>query len=232
MNNIAIIPARGGSKRIPKKNSKHFFGLPIIAYSIKAALESKLFKEVLVSTDDLEIAKIAESFGASVPFIRSSENASDFATTIDVIEEVVKELKNKNNFYENICCIYPCAPFISTEKLTEAYNLMIKNEFDSVFPVVPFTSKIQRAFKLLNEKIEMFYPEFELSRSQDLESTFYDSGQFYWIRTEKFINNRKLFTKNSGAIILDELKAHDIDTEIDWQIAEIKYSHLKKIENV
>jgi N-acylneuraminate cytidylyltransferase len=228
MNNVAIIPARGGSKRIHKKNIKLFLGVPIIAYSIKAALESGLFKEVLVSTDDLEIAKIAESFGASVPFIRSSENASDFASTSDVIEEVVKELKNKRKFYENICCIYPCAPFISNEKLTEAYNLMVNNNFDSVFPVVQFASKIQRAFKLLSEKIEMFYPEFELSRSQDLESAFYDSGQFYWIRTEKFNNNRKLFTKNSGAIILDELKAHDIDTEIDWQIAEIKYSLLKK----
>ena len=232
MNNVAIIPARGGSKRIPKKNIKHFSGVPIIAYSIKADLEYGLFKEVLVSTDDLEIAKIAESFGASVPFIRSSENASDFASTSDVIEEVVKELKNKSKFYENICCIYPCAPFISNENLTEAYNLMVNNDFDSVFPVVPFTSKIQRAFKLLSEKIEMVYPEFEFSRSQDLESAFYDSGQFYWVQTEKFNNNKKLFTKNSGAIILDELKAHDIDTEIDWQIAEIKYSLLKKIENV
>jgi pseudaminic acid cytidylyltransferase len=227
MNNIAIIPARGGSKRIHKKNIKHFSGVPIISYSINAAIESGLFQEVLVSTDDFEIASIAEKFGATVPFMRSSENSNDFATTSDVVEEVIKELKNQNKFFDNICCIYSCAPFIKTEYLTEAYNLLLKNSFDTVFPIIPYSTKIQRALRINNKKIEMVYPEFEQTRSQDLEISYYDAGQFYWIQEKMFSNNKKIYTNNSGAIILDELSAHDIDSEIDWKIAEIKYSLLK-----
>jgi pseudaminic acid cytidylyltransferase len=227
MNNIAIIPARGGSKRIHKKNIKHFSGVPIIGYSINAAIESGLFQEVLVSTDDFEIAAIAESFGATVPFMRSSENSSDFATTSDVIEEVIRELKNQNKIFDNICCIYSCAPFIKTEYLTEAYNLLLKNSFETVFPIIPYSTKIQRALRIKNKKIEMFYPEFEQTRSQDLDISYYDAGQFYWIQEKMFSNNKKIYTNNSGAIILDELSAHDIDSEIDWKIAEIKYSLLK-----
>jgi N-acylneuraminate cytidylyltransferase len=227
MNNIAIIPARGGSKRIYKKNIKHFLGVPIIGYSINAAIESGLFQEVLVSTDDFEIASIAESFGATVPFMRSSENSNDFATTSDVVEEVIRELKNQNKIFDNICCIYSCAPFIKTEYLTEAYNLLLKNSFDTVFPIIPYSTKIQRALRIKNKKIEMLYPEFEQTRSQDLDISYYDAGQFYWIQEKMFSNNKRIYTNNSGAIILDELSAHDIDSEIDWKIAEIKYSLLK-----
>lgn len=227
MNNIAIIPARGGSKRIHKKNIKHFSGVPIIAYSINAAIESGLFKEVMVSTDDLEIATIAESYGATVPFMRSHENSGDFATTSDVIEEVIGRFKIQNKFFDNICCIYSCAPFITTEYLTEAYNLMLNKGFETVFPIIPYSTKIQRALRIKNKKIEMFYPEFEEIRSQDLDISYYDAGQFYWIRERFFADNKRIYTNNSGAIILDELSAHDIDSELDWRIAEIKYSLLR-----
>jgi len=224
MNNIAIIPARGGSKRIPRKNIKNFLGMPIIAYSIRAAIESGLFKEVLVSTDDFEIASISEEYGAKVPFLRSVENSGDFATTSDVLFEVINNLKESNTIYDNICCIYPCAPLIKKENLVKAYNLMINNEFETVFPIVPYSTKIQRALKILGGKIEMFYPDFEQTRSQDLELAYYDSGQFYWIRNHLFLINKKIYTQKSGAIVLDELSAHDIDNEIDWKIAELKYS--------
>lgn len=227
MNNIAIIPARGGSKRIPRKNIKNFLGMPIIAYSIRAAIESGLFKEVLVSTDDFEIASISEEYGAKVPFLRSVENSGDFATTSDVLFEVINNLKESNTIYDNICCIYPCAPLIKKENLVKAYNLMINNEFETVFPIVPYSTKIQRALKILGDKIEMFYPDFEQTRSQDLELAYYDSGQFYWIRNHLFLINKKIYTQKSGAIVLDELSAHDIDTDMDWHIAEIKYSQLK-----
>jgi pseudaminic acid cytidylyltransferase len=227
MNNIAIIPARGGSKRIPKKNIKHFSGSPIIAYSIKAAIQSGLFKEVLVSTDDFEIAAVAQSFGANVPFMRSSENSSDFATTSDVIKEVLSELKNQKKIFDNVCCIYPCAPFIKTEYLIKAFSLLLENSFDTVFPVIPYSSKIQRALRIENNKVGMVYPDFEETRSQDLEVSYYDAGQFYWIQERNFSKNSKIYTNNSGAIILDELSAHDIDSELDWKIAEIKYSLLK-----
>ena len=227
MPNLAIIPARGGSKRIPKKNIKLFLGKPIIAYSIEVAIESNLFDDIIVSTDDIEIAKIAKDYGAQVPFFRSDINSSDFATTSDVIEEVIRELKNQNKFFDNICCIYSCAPFIKTEYLTEAYDLLLKNSFDTVFPIIPYSTKIQRALRIKNKKIEMFYPEFEQTRSQDLDISYYDAGQFYWIQEKMFSNNKRIYTNNSGAIILDELSAHDIDSEIDWKIAEIKYSLLK-----
>lgn len=226
MNNIAIIPARGGSKRIHKKNIKLFLGTPIIAYSIRVAVESGLFDEILVSTDNLEIATIAESYGANVPFMRSHENSNDFATTSDVIEEVIGELKKQNKIFDNICCIYSCAPFIKTENLKEAYKLMLDNDYETVFPVIPYSTKIQRALKIKNNKIEMIYPEFEETRSQDLDISYSDAGQFYWIREKMFSNNKRIYTNNSGAIILDELSAHDIDSEIDWKIAEIKYSFL------
>ena len=227
MPSLAIIPARGGSKRIPRKNVKKFLGKPIIAYSIQAALESKLFDEVMVSTDDVEIAEIAKQFGASIPFFRSQENSNDFATTFDVIEEVVNEYHKTGKQFEHICCIYPCAPFCSSETLNEAFDLFKKMKFDSVFPVVSYPTPIQRALKIADNKIEMVYPEYGKTRSQDLPATYYDAGQFYWLNTTNVMKSKLIFSDNSGSIILDELHAQDIDNEIDWEIAEIKYS-LKK----
>jgi len=228
MPNLAIIPARGGSKRIPKKNIKLFLGKPIIAYSIEKAIESNLFDDIIVSTDDIEIAKIAKDYGAKVPFFRSDINSSDFATTFDVIEEVINEQHIRNQDYENVCCIYPCAPLISKELIINAFEVMKLNNFDTVFPVVKYGNQIQRALRLNDNRIEMFYPQFQTTRSQDLESAFYDPGQFYWAQTDQLLRDRQLYSSNSGFIIIDEMSAQDIDNESDWKIAEIKYSLLKQ----
>jgi N-acylneuraminate cytidylyltransferase len=227
MNNIAIIPARGGSKRIPRKNIRNFLGKPIIAYSIETALESGLFNEVMVSTDNEEIANIAKQCGANVPFFRSKINSSDFATTFDVIEEVLNEKLSRNQAFENVCCIYPCAPLIKKEFIVNAFEIMKLNNFDTIFPIVQYGNQIQRALKLNDKRIEMFYPQFQTTRSQDLESTYYDPGQFYWAQINQLLRSRQLFSNNSGFIIIDEMNAQDIDNEIDWKLAELKYSLLK-----
>ncbi|PQV49649.1 N-acylneuraminate cytidylyltransferase [Jejuia pallidilutea] len=223
MGNLAIIPARGGSKRIPKKNIKSFLGTPIIAYSIISAIQSSLFDEVMVSTDDDEIAKIALQYGAKVPFLRSKTNANDYAVLADVIEEVVLQYKANNKTFNNVCCILPTAPFITPTKITDGYNTLLKNSFDSVFPVLEFSFPIQRSLKIENHKVEMVWHEFMNSRSQDLKPRYHDAGQFYWIKISSFMKEKKLFTSNSGALIISELHAQDIDTETDWKLAEIKY---------
>lgn len=231
MANLAIIPARGGSKRIPRKNIKDFLGKPIIAYSIEEAINSKLFKEVMVSTDDEEIAEVAIKYGAKVPFLRSSVNSNDYATTFDVIDEVIGDYENKNLKFENICCIYSCAPLIVKSKIIEAYELLIKNNFDSVFTVVNYSTPIQRALKFENKNIMMVNYEYERSRSQDLDSNYFDAGQFYWLNPKAIVVKKKIFTDNSGAIILSDLYAQDIDNEIDWQIAELKYKIVNRHGN-
>lgn len=232
MKTVAIIPARGGSKRIPRKNIKPFLGKPIIAYSIEAALTSKLFDEVMVSTDDDEIAEIAMQYGAKVPFIRSNENADDFSTTVDVLLEVLKEYKNQNKYYDIGCCIYPTAPFTTPDKLKSAKALMDSGGYDTVFPVLPYSFPIQRAIKINQEKrVEMFQPEHLNSRSQDLESAYHDSGQFYWFSINNFKEKGKLWTDNSGVVVLSEMEAHDIDTLEDWKVAEFKYQSLQREEN-
>lgn len=223
MANLAIIPARGGSKRILRKNIKPFLGKPIIAYSIEAALKSNLFKEVMVSTDDEEIAEIAVSFGAKVPFLRSNDNANDFAVLSDVINEVNTNYNLKNKRFENICCILPTAPFITPNKIKEAYTKLITESYDSVFPIIEFSFPIQRSLKVKDTKVEMVWSEHLNTRSQDLEPRYHDSGQFYWLKVSSFLEERKLFTLNSGAIIISQLHAQDIDTETDWKLAELKY---------
>ena len=223
MSNLCIIPARGGSKRIPKKNIKKFLGKPIITYSIKTAIDSKLFDEVMVSTDDVEIAEIAKQHGAKVPFMRSAKNSDDFATTFDVIEEVINYYKNHNMEFNNICCLYSCAPFVTTDTLLIAYNKLIDKEFDTVLPVVPYSSPIKRALRIGQERIYMIFENNLNARSQDLEESFYDAGQFYWCNTNKLMLTKNLFTENTGAIIISELISQDIDNEIDWKLAELKF---------
>jgi pseudaminic acid cytidylyltransferase len=230
MPNICIIPARGGSKRIPRKNIKLFLGKPIIAYSIEAAIESGLFDEVTVSTDDEEIAEIARNFGAKVPFLRSDNTANDFATTFDVIEEVLLKYKELDKSFDYACCLYACAPFVTNEKLCNSFEVLNKNHFDSVFPVISFGFPIQRALKFEEEKISFFYPEFSLSRSQDLEKSYHDAGQFYWMNVEKCLEQKKILTNNSGSIVISEMEGQDIDNEIDWQLAELKYGLLQSIK--
>ena len=224
MGNICIIPARGGSKRIPRKNIKDFLGKPIIAYSIEAALKSNLFDEVMVSTDDDEIAEIAKSFGANVPFMRSEKNSGDYSTTFDVLEEVILEYSKGNRRFDNGCCVYSCSPFVGPEKLNLAFNKLLEEDYDSVFPVVEFSFPIQRALRVSEGKVSMFNKEHLNTRSQDLEKAFHDAGQFYWCNEKKLHENKKIISENTGGVIISEMEAEDIDTPIDWKLAEIKYS--------
>ena len=221
--NLCIIPARGGSKRIPGKNIKDFHGKPIIAYSIEAALESKLFDEVMVSTDDVKIAEISKAYGAKVPFFRNSKNADDFATTVDVLLEVIGKYEEKEVFYEYACCLYPTAPFITDSTLAEGYRKLNTNEHETVFSAVRYSFPVQRAVKICDGRAEMLYPEHIKSRSQDLEPIFHDAGQFYWFKVGVIKMKKTLWTNNTGIIEISPLKAQDIDNEIDWKLAELKH---------
>lgn len=231
MSNIAIIPARGGSKRIPKKNIKNFCGKPVIAYSIEAALTSELFDEVIVSTDDEEIAEVAKEYGAKVPFMRSEKNADDFATTVDVLKEVFQEYKKKNHQFEYGCCIYPTAPFINTELLNLAYKKLTRQNFDTVFPVVKYSYPIWRSLKIEDEKIEMWWPKNLNKRTQDLPASYHDAGQFYFFNVKKILSAGVLFTNNISAIVINEMQVQDVDTIEDWHIAELKYKFLQQKKN-
>lgn len=223
MNNLAIIPARGGSKRIPRKNIKDFLGKPIIAYSIQAAIDSELFDEIIVSTDDMEIVQIAKQFGASVPFMRSSQNANDHATLADVIDEVKESYLNLNKQFKYICCILPTAPLITRENIQKGYSILIENGVDSVRPVIRFSYPIQRAIKLNDGKVYMFYPEYQNTRSQDIEPAYHDAGLFYWMKFDTSLRG-----SNKYGFELPESQAQDIDTEEDWILAELKYKMLHK----
>ena len=224
MKNIAIIPARGGSKRIPRKNIKEFCGKPIIAYSIEAALTSDLFDEVMVSTDDEEIAEVAIKYGAKVPFFRSSDNSNDYATLVDVLLEVLNQYEITGELFDNICCILPTAPFISEQRIEESFNLMEDKKYASIFPVLEYSYPIQRSLiKSTDGLIKMACPENLSVRSQDLEKHYHDSGQFYWIRKRSLLEEKTVFTSNTGVIELSQLEVQDIDTLDDWKIAEIKY---------
>tara|TARA_B110000977_G_C11054773_1_gene483660 strand:- start:1182 stop:1868 length:687 start_codon:yes stop_codon:yes gene_type:complete len=228
MSNLCIIPARGGSKRIPRKNIKHFLGKPIIAYSIEAAINSGLFEEVIVSTDDEEIAEISLSFGASVPFLRSSKNSSDHATTFEVLEEVFNKLSEQNRIFKYCCCIYPCAPFVKPKILKNSFKKLTENNLDSLFPIIKYGHPIQRALKINpGNKLRYYFSENTLSRTQDLKDMFYDAGQFYWMNLNEILTHQKVVTSNSEGILISELEAHDIDNELDWKLAELKFNLLK-----
>lgn len=220
---VAIITARGGSKRIPRKNIKAFLGKPIIAYSIAAALEAGCFDEVMVSTDDREIADVALGFGAKVPFFRSAETSNDFSTTADVLVEVLNEYRGRGEEFTNACCIYPTAPFVTAEKLKRGYDLLTSSGADSAVPVVRFSYPIQRALKIEDGCLRMIWPEHLNSRSQDLMPAYHDCGQFYWFKVERFLQSRRIFADHAVPIEIPESEVQDIDTEEDWKIAEMKY---------
>lgn len=226
---LAIIPARGGSKRIPRKNIKMFCGYPIIKYSIQAAFQSKLFDEVMVSTDDNEIAKIALTYDVKVPFLRSAETSNDSSTTDQVINEVLSEYKKKGTEFNYFCCIYPTAPFIKSSVLIESYNILNASKIDAVIPVVKFSYPIQRAFRIKEKYLEMYWSENYNKRSQDLETSYHDAGQFYWMKTNSFLKHNRIFVKKTAAYEISEFEAQDIDTVEDWKIAEIKYKLFKYI---
>jgi len=225
---VAIITARGGSKRIPRKNIRDFLGEPIISYSIAAAATASCFDEIMLSTDDAEIAEIAEKYGAQIPFFRSRETSDDFATTAEVLVEVLQEYKNRGIEYKYACCIYPTAPFVTGRRIKLSYGKLIENDADSVFPVVRYSYPIQRALKIQDGKLQMFWPEHLNSRSQDLPPAYHDAGQFYWIHVERFLENKRLFTENSLPVMMPEIEVQDIDTEEDWEVAELKYRILSK----
>jgi pseudaminic acid cytidylyltransferase len=223
---VAIITARGGSKRIPRKNIKLFLDYPIIKYSIEAAIASNCFEEVMVSTDDQEIAEIAKKYGANVPFVRSVQMSNDYAPTADVIQEVLNEYEKRNMVFDFFCCIYPTAPFITAKKLREAIQLLKDKEADSVVPVVRFGYPIQRAFKIVDNQLQMICPENLNMRSQDLMPAYHDAGQFYVMKTASFNEQKKLFARNTAPLIVPETEVQDIDTLEDWHIAEMKYKIL------
>lgn len=223
--NLAIITARGGSKRIPRKNIKEFCGKPILHYSIQAALDAGIFDEVMVSTDDEEIAEIAKAAGARIPFFRSEQTANDFASTDDVIMEVLSEYQKRGENFDAFCCIYPTAPFLTGQRLKEAMALL--DTADSVMPIVPFSYPPQRGL-IINEKglVARQFPEYATARSQDLPKVYHDCGQFYACRTKPFLEAGTTDVENLVPHILSEMEVQDIDTLEDWEIAEIKYRRL------
>lgn len=220
---IAIITARGGSKRIPRKNIKEFCGKPILAYSIEAAVKSGLFDTVMVSTDDEEIAGIAKQYGAEVPFFRSAETANDFATTNDVLLEVLSEYEKRGQRFELAVCIYPTAPFVTAKKLQDAVEKLERSDADTLIPVVAFSYPPQRAMILEEGRLVFEYPQYLDSRSQDLTPHYHDVGQFYVFRTEAFRKNRKLMLGEILPLVVSEMEVQDIDNQTDWEIAEMKY---------
>ena len=223
MSIIAIITARGGSKRIPHKNIKPFLGKPILCYSIEAAKKSGIFDTVMVSTDDEEIAEIARKAGAEVPFMRSEATANDYATTADVITEVLDMYEERGQKFEEACIIYPTAPFLTPEALHEAMDILKKENADSVLPVVKFSFPPQRCVVLKEGRLVPKWPECMPMRSQDLEPYYHDCGQFYCIRTDRFRQQKKLVMEHTAPYIQDEINVQDIDTPEDWKIAEMKY---------
>ena len=229
MNKICIITARGGSKRIPKKNIKEFCGKPIIAYSIEAALKSKLFDEVMVSTDDIEIAEVAKKYGASVPFMRSEKNSNDFAGTKDVILEVLDAYKNNGRQYDCFCCLYPTAPFITSERLMLADEILSNNaDANGIMSVVKFSFPPQRGFIQQNSYLNFKWPKYKDARSQDLIPMYHDAGQFYIVKIEAFYKYKTVIPTKMMLLELDELEVQDIDNISDWEVAEFKYSFLNK----
>lgn len=223
MRKIAIITARGGSKRIPRKNIKEFCGKPILAYSIEAARTSGLFDTVMVSTDDREIAELARKYGAEVPFFRSERTAGDFATTNDVLLEVLEEYEKRRECYDLGCCIYPTAPFVTAAKLKDALGRLEGSGADTLIPVVAFSYPPQRAMVVREDRLVFESPQYLDSRSQDLEPHYHDVGQFYLFYTEAFRRNGKLMVGNILPYVVSEMEVQDIDNQTDWEIAEIKY---------
>ncbi len=231
MKALAIITARGGSKRIPKKNIKEFCGKPILAYSIEAALKSEMFEEVMVSTDSEEIAKVAVQYGAKVPFMRSDKAADDYAPTAVVVEEVINMYKQEGREFDKICVIYPTAPFVTAPKLKEAMDRLIKTDAFSVVPIVQYSFPPQRGLEIKDGILQYINPEHAFTRSQDLTPVYHDCGQFYCLDTQKFLKEKTLFGSTTVEIIMDELEVQDIDNLTDWKLAEIKYQMMLERNN-
>lgn len=228
MKMIAIIPARGGSKRIPRKNVKEFCGKPMLAYSVEAAVQSGIFDAVMVSTDDEEIAAIARAYGAEVPFMRSEATSSDFAQMPDVVLEVLDEYKKRGEHYDLGCMIFPTAPFVTGAKLKDASEKWIAGGADTMVSVVAFSYPPQRGLVLRDGGLVFEFPQYLDSRSQDLEPHYHDAAQFIFFHPEVFQQNKRFLVGDMLPYVVDEMEVQDIDTETDWQIAEIKYRLMKE----
>ena len=233
---LAVITARGGSKRIPRKNIKLFCGKPIIEYSIEAALDSGVFQEVMVSTDDEEIARIAKNAGAKVPFLRSKQNSGDMAMTHEVLIEVLRQYQEQGIQFDKVCCIYPTAPFLTAEKLQESMEKLEQAQADGVVPVVRYSFPPQRCVVIRDGRltpkwlVEYKWPENRLKRSQDLEPWYHDCGQFYLMRVEPFLQQKSMVLQKTVPVIMDEIEVQDIDTLEDWRLAEVKYKMMHQKE--
>jgi N-acylneuraminate cytidylyltransferase len=230
--NIAIIPARGGSKRIPQKNIKLFYGKPIIAWSIEAAQKSQCFDSIIVSTDDSKIAEIAKAYGAETPFMRPEELSGDFITTRPVVNHAINWLVANRTKPDYVCTIYPTAPFVTAEDLKESFEKVALSKAQFIFTMTAYPFPIQRSVKLTTDgKIEMCFPEYRDTRSQDLEEIYHDAGQFYWGKTDAFLENLPTFSEYAIPYLIPRTRAQDIDTLEDWQIAEAMFASIIKNEN-
>ncbi|MBI5558932.1 MAG: pseudaminic acid cytidylyltransferase [Deltaproteobacteria bacterium] len=222
--NVAIIPARGGSKRIPGKNIKPFAGRPIIAYSIEAALDSGLFDRVIVSTDSEEIAAVARQYGAETPFMRPAALSDDFTTTAEVVDHALRWLQEYDERVRHVCCIYATAPFIRPEDLRTGHELLVGHRVSTVFPVTNYPSSIFRALKIeADGHLAMMWPEHELTRSNDLPEAYHDAGQFYWLDVAAFLASGRIYGHDALPLILPRCLVQDIDTPEDWHLAELMY---------
>lgn len=224
MHKLCIIPARGGSKRIPRKNIKDFFGKPIIAYTIETAIQSQLFDEVMVSTDDDEIAEIAIHYGAKVPFKRSVESSNDTAILADVVSETLEQYQEQGKEFDFVCCLLPTAVLVKVDYLNSALDKLMKGGITAVVSIIKYGSPIQRALKINQGFVEMDSRYINV-RSQDLQPHYFDAGQFYWLKTKEFLKEKKIFLKEAGYIELPEYNAQDVDTPEDWKMLEIKYRY-------
>lgn len=221
---LCLIPARGGSKRIPRKNIRPFHGRPAIEYPIDAAFKAGCFDEVMVSTDDAEIAEVARRAGATVPFLRSTAASSDTATMADVVFDVLGRYAEAGRHFQIVCSLYPIAVLVTARRLLEGYRMLLTEPApDAVIPVVRFGYPIQRALRIADGRLAMCQPEHINTRSQDLEPAYHDAAQFYWMCAEAFRRHRTVWMPNAAPLMLDETEVQDIDHETDWQIAELKW---------
>jgi pseudaminic acid cytidylyltransferase len=226
---VAIIPARGGSKRIPGKNIKPFAGRPIIAWSIEAARNCGLFDRIIVSTDSAEIGAAARQCGAETPFVRPAALADDFTTTAAVVEHAVGWLREHDEAVNSVCCIYATAPFIRPEDLRSGYELLVNRGVSSVFPVTSYPSSIFRALKIeADGHLAMMWPEHELTRSNDLPEAYHDAGQFYWLDAAAFLRSGRIYGHDALPVILPRCLVQDIDTPEDWHLAELMYEAMAR----
>jgi pseudaminic acid cytidylyltransferase len=225
---LAVIPARGGSKRIPRKNIKNFCGKPIIAWSIEAALDSRCFDTVIVSTDDTEIAEVAKRLGADVPFMRPDHLSDDNTGTTPVVRHAIQWCQQLGHSPDQVCCIYATAPFVSAEDLRRGQLALVESASDYSFSVTSYAFPIQRAVRITPaNRVEMFNPEHFNTRSQDLEEAFHDAGQFYWGTADAWLHERRIFGANSVPVLLPRHRVQDIDTPEDWVRAEWLFKALR-----